>query len=94
MSVYVLFTADRRSGEYISLSAASLGNVQDTTLTEIWRSDKLYRLYRLHLTGHKKEVPVCYHCQNYKCFTPKEDNLDQDKETILKRLEERERGRE
>ena len=72
----------------------SLGNVQDTTLTEIWRSDKLYRLYRLHLTGHKKEVPVCYHCQNYKCFTPKEDNLDQDKETILKRLEERERGRE
>lgn len=70
----------------------SLGNVLDTTLKKIWESDKLYRLYRLHLTGRKKDIPVCFHCENYKCFTPKEDNLDQDKEIILKRIGEKRYG--
>lgn len=71
----------------------SLGNVADITLKEIWNSDKLYRLYRLHLEGHRRDVPVCGHCENYKCFTPEEDNLDNDREQILKRLEEKEDGR-
>jgi len=70
----------------------SLGNLSDITLKAIWSSEKLYRLYLLQLTGHKKEIPVCFHCENYKCFTPKEDNLDNDKEAILKRLEERKHG--
>lgn len=70
----------------------SLGNVSDNTLKEIWNSDRLYQLYREQLTGHRDRVPVCAHCENYKCFTPKEDNLDDDKEIILKRLEERRRG--
>lgn len=70
----------------------SLGNVSDTTLKKIWTSEKLYQLYRLQLTGRKKDIPVCSHCENYKCFTPKEDNLDHDKETILKRLEEKKYG--
>jgi MoaA/NifB/PqqE/SkfB family radical SAM enzyme len=67
----------------------SIGNVNETSLWEIWHSKKLYQLYELQLTGRKKEVPVCYHCENYKCFTPKEDNLDEDKEQILQRLKER-----
>lgn len=71
----------------------SLGNISDTTLKEIWNSDKLHQLYRGHLTGHREAIPVCAYCKNYKCFTPEEDNLDYDKEIILKRLEERERGR-
>lgn len=70
----------------------SLGNVTDMTLKEIWNSDKLYQLYHLQLTGHKEAIPVCCHCENYKCFTPAEDNLDNDKDRILKRLEEKKRG--
>lgn len=67
----------------------SLGNVQEHTLRQIWNSDKLYDLYEIHLTGRKKENPICYYCENYKCFTPKEDNLDNDKEVILQRLKEK-----
>lgn len=71
----------------------SLGNVSDITLKEIWNSDKLYQLYRQQLTGNREKIPVCARCENYKCFTPEEDSLDHAKEIILKRLEERERGR-
>lgn len=70
----------------------SLANISDTSLKEIWHSEKLYELYYLQLSRRKKEIPVCFYCENYKCFTPKEDNLDNDREAIIKRLEERRHG--
>lgn len=71
----------------------SLGNIKDITLNEIWTSDRLYDLYKMHLLDRKKEVPVCNSCENYKCFTPSEDNLDNNREEILRRLEEKVNGR-
>lgn len=67
----------------------SLGNIKRNSLKEIWNSDKLYELYMLHLHNKKHKVPICRNCVNYLCFTPKEDNLDNDTEYIIKKLEER-----
>lgn len=72
----------------------SLGNCHEKSLWDIWHSKKLYDLYRAHLKNEKHLAPVCFACENYKCFTPEEDNLDNDKEVILKRIEESKYGRD
>lgn len=67
----------------------SLGNVQNTSLRDIWLGKKLYDLQMEHLQGGRSRNAVCAQCENYLCFTPKEDNLDQSTQEIQKRLEAR-----
>lgn len=70
----------------------SLGNIREKSLWDIWNSKKLFNLYETHLKKERKSMAVCGDCENYLCFTPKEDNLDEDTEIILKRLEEKRNG--
>lgn len=67
----------------------SLGNVNETSLHDIWNSDKLNYLYKLQLQSKRKQISTCANCENYLCFTPSQDNLDNSKEQILKRLEKK-----
>ncbi len=69
--------------------AFSLGNVMQTTLGEIWNGKRLYELQMQHLKGNRHDHPICGGCENYLCFTPKEDNLDNATDEIRKRLQER-----
>lgn len=65
----------------------SLGNVAERSLYEIWRGERLYDLRMQHLQHLRHSHPVCGRCENYLCFTPREDNLDQHTEAIRERME-------
>lgn len=65
----------------------SLGNASETSLYDIWHGRKLRELQLLHLNHARHSHPVCGRCENYLCFTPKEDNLDLSTEEIRNRLE-------
>ncbi len=65
----------------------SLGNAAEQTLYEIWHGQKLRDLQMRHLNGARHSHSICGRCENYLCFTPKEDNLDLHTEEIRKRLE-------
>ncbi|MBR2895927.1 MAG: radical SAM protein [Oscillospiraceae bacterium] len=70
----------------------SLGNLMDASMKDIWNSEKLDTLYRMHLTGQREKVAECINCGCYKTFTPSEDNLDPYRDEIVKRLEARRNG--
>lgn len=65
----------------------SLGNVSKTSLYDIWHGHKLRELQMQHLNHERHSHPICGRCENYLCFTPKEDNLDLRTDEIRKRLE-------
>lgn len=67
----------------------SLGNVKKQSVYDIWNSEKLYDLQMNLLKYGRASVKVCRECENYLCFTPKEDNLDNDGDILIKRFEER-----
>jgi MoaA/NifB/PqqE/SkfB family radical SAM enzyme len=64
----------------------SLGNISEISLKDIWYGDKLKSLKIAHLHRLREKVSVCGTCDNYLCFTPEEDNLDNDTEELLKRV--------
>lgn len=66
----------------------SLGNVNYESVYDIWHSDNLYRLQMELLNNGRKNIKYCNNCENYLCFTPKEDNLDDKREKIAERLRE------
>ena len=66
-----------------------MGNMFQDTLKHIWHGKKLYDLWTQNLKGKRSEHPVCGRCTAYQCFTPPEDNLDLEREQILKKVEER-----
>lgn len=65
----------------------SLGNASEQTLYDIWHGKKLRDLRMQHLNHARHDHPICGHCENYLCFTPREDNLDLHTEEIRRRLE-------
>lgn len=65
----------------------SLGNAAEQSLFDIWHGQKLRNLQLQHLNHMRHSHAICGHCENYLCFTPKEDNLDLRTEEIRKRLE-------
>lgn len=67
----------------------SLGNVNTTSLYDMWHGKMLYDLHMQHLRLERCNHPVCGQCQGYLCFTPAEDNLDLAREEIIQRLEQR-----
>ncbi len=67
-------------------SSFSLGNVCNTTLQDIWNGKMLKELRVAHLNRLRHTIEPCFHCSSYMCFTPKEDNLDDDSEAIIDRM--------
>lgn len=67
----------------------SLGNVMNKSIYDIWHSDKLYDMQTAMLKSGRCAVKYCNGCENYLCFTPAEDNLDNDRSAIIKRIEEK-----
>lgn len=65
----------------------SLGNASETPLYDIWHGRRLYELRMQHLCHARRDHAICGPCENYLCFTPKEDDLDQSAEEIRRRLE-------
>lgn len=71
----------------------SLGNVKEKSVYDIWHYGKLYDLQLNLLKNGRSAIKFCDKCENYLCFTPKEDNLDDDREILIKRFEEKNNGR-
>jgi radical SAM protein with 4Fe4S-binding SPASM domain len=44
------------------LDGAPLGNLEQTSLTQIWNSDEMQRMRALHATGRGGEVDICSRC--------------------------------
>lgn len=65
----------------------SLGNIQTTSLYDIWHGEKLYDLQMQHLKYGRSSVSVCNKCTM--CITHEKDNLDLAREEIIQRLEQR-----
>ncbi len=42
-----------------------LGSTYDKSIEEIWNSKKLNALRKAHLSGRRKELPICKHCHVY-----------------------------
>lgn len=64
----------------------SLGNVKTQSLTEIWNGKKHQELMFSHLLKDESKCELCKRCVNYLCFTPKEDNLDDDTMKIIEKI--------
>jgi MoaA/NifB/PqqE/SkfB family radical SAM enzyme len=64
----------------------SIGNINDTTLLEIWQGKKLKDIRVEQLEKRRCSIPVCNTCQNFLCITHDTDNLDKYADDILKRL--------
>lgn len=71
--------------------ACLLGNVKDTSVYEMWNSDKLHEFWKLQLTDRYKH-PICKQCVRPTNVLQEGDNLDPYKQELLKRLEECQNG--
>lgn len=60
-----------------------VGNIKNKSLREIWNSEELYSLQKLHLEARRKENKACANCY-YIQIVP--DNIDQYAESILKNI--------
>ncbi len=63
----------------IDLDAMKLGNIKEKSLKEIWNSDKLKKLRKLHLEGKFYQIPTCKECD----WAIKEEKKLKNKEGIL-----------
>lgn len=66
----------------------SIGNVEKEELIEIWNGKIHKELMLSHLRMDGSKCDLCKKCISYLCFTPKEDNLDNDAEQIIQKIEE------
>lgn len=41
-----------------------LGNLKDNSIEEIWFSEKIDRMRKMHLAGQREMIPVCKHCHS------------------------------
>lgn len=64
----------------------SLGNINETTLKEIWYGEKLKKLRMKMLESKRKEISVCDRCESFLCITHDTDNLDRDKNMLLEKI--------
>lgn len=69
----------------------SLGNINEESLTQIWHGEKHKELMLSHLKMDESKCDLCKQCSCYLAFTPTEDNLDNDTQTIIKKIKERKR---
>ncbi|QFY88660.2 radical SAM protein [Magnetovirga frankeli] len=65
----------------------SLGNINDEDITLIWNGTNHKNLMLSHLMENREKPDICKFCTNYLCFTPKEDNLDEIDNNLIKKIE-------
>ncbi len=46
-------------------STIVLGNIMEQTIEEIWHSEKMEKLRKLHLQGRYNEIPICRTCNEF-----------------------------
>jgi MoaA/NifB/PqqE/SkfB family radical SAM enzyme len=65
----------------------SIGNFRSQSLMDMWRSEKLKELRKLHLQGLKNANEVCNSCGNMLSMYHKDDDLDSYAGELLKRYQ-------
>ena len=61
----------------------NLGNISNTSIAEIWKSQKLEEMRKTHLLGKGSTISPCNECSYYQSDV---DNIDKHKDEILKRI--------
>ena len=61
-----------------------VGNAGENSIKEIWNGEKLYNFQKMHLLGNRCQNRACGDCYYIKMLP---DNIDKDKEIILKNIE-------
>jgi len=79
-----MLTEAYRPAEMIWSHGTIVGNLNESSLYEIWNSKSLYELQKLHLQGRRKEIRACAECY-YIQITP--DNIDKYADLIERNLE-------
>lgn len=62
-----------------------VGDLRKNTLKEIWNSDAMHRLRILHLSGKRRDNPVCRNCGHI--AHSQIDNIDEHREAIMVRYQ-------
>ena len=65
----------------------NIGNINNEPLTKIWHGAKHKQLMLSHLKMEGDKPKICKSCTSYLCFTPKEDNLDDNAKLIIEQIE-------
>ena len=63
-----------------------LGNIHDESLVDMWNGHKRTNLLKMQLSGDRMKHSVCRSCAQINATNFKEDDLDKDRETLLKRF--------
>ena len=63
-----------------------LGNLKNDKLKDIWLGDKFKIFRKIQLLKEKNKFPVCKNCQQYKYMMFPEDNIDNDANGIMERM--------
>lgn len=63
-----------------------LGNLKNDKLKDIWLGDKFKIFRQIQLLKEKNKFPVCKNCQQYKYMMFPEDNIDNDANGIMERM--------
>lgn len=66
----------------------SVGNIHKQTLKEIWNGERMQKLRLSHLKKDGSKCKLCKQCTNYLCFTPEQDNLDDNAQEIINKIGE------
>jgi len=75
MAMVINSTGDVLMCTHDAPKATKVGNANDRTLEEIWRSRELFDFRKMHLSGNKQKNYLCRNCDWFKLF-PEEDNVD------------------
>ena len=65
----------------------ALGNVKDNKLTDVWKSEKIKRLYLDNLRKNMEKYTVCAECEAYSAISQAEDMLDGYEKEVASRVE-------
>lgn len=63
----------------------AMGNVKDSSLSDIWKSEKRKQFILSHLKGKKEQLPVCKTCSTHVCVQDERENLEKDAEILIKK---------
>lgn len=64
-----------------------IGNVFEQSLTDIWNGDARKNLLKIHLENRRMKHPVCGNCYSCATVLDERENLDNDVEYILNKLD-------
>ena len=63
---------------------ATVGNIHQETLSEIWNGKALNKFRELHLSDRRKEIEGCKNCSYFQSNC--RENIDKDSEMVLRKI--------